>query len=195
MASEVLLTKLKNTKAYRKTRLDVAHYVLDHPETFPELLTYCFNETNDISYKAAWILEFVCIENLALLYPHLDFYFTHISSVTKDQALRPLAKICEFLTTAYYKKKAPEIQKYYTEKHKEATISCCFDWLITNQKVACEVYAMQSLYYLGTEKEWIHPELITILQKNIPQRTPAYNARAKHICKQIEKFKTIPRNS
>lgn len=195
MASEVLLEKLNNTKAYRKTRLEVAHWVLAHPETFPKLLSYCFDEKNDFSYKAAWILEFVCIEKLPLLYPHLNFYFENIPTVYKDQGVRPLAKICEFLTTAYYKKKEPEIQQFYTEKHKEITISCCFDWLISNQKVACEVYAMQSLYYLGTEKNWIHQELVTLLQANIHQRTHAYKARSKQIFKQIEKLKTIPRNS
>ncbi|GHC52717.1 hypothetical protein [Ulvibacter litoralis] len=195
MASEALLEKLNYTKAYRKTRLEVAHWVLEHPETLPELLEHCFTVKDDISYKAAWILEFVCIENLSLLYPYLDIYFEKLPTVYKDQAVRPLAKICEFLTTTYYKKKDAEIQKVLSEKHKETIVECCFDWLISNQKVACEVYAMQSLYYLGTEKDWIHSELITIIQANTHQRTHAYKARGKHILKQIEKLKSIPRNS
>ncbi len=41
MISETLAEKLKYSRAYRKTRLDVAQWVIEHPETFPE---YSFSE-------------------------------------------------------------------------------------------------------------------------------------------------------
>ncbi|WP_121907055.1 hypothetical protein [Ulvibacter antarcticus] len=83
MASETLSEKLNITKAYRQTRLDVANWVLDRPETFSELLKHCFNVKDEISYKAAWILEFVCLERLELLFPHLDYYFKSLTTFGK----------------------------------------------------------------------------------------------------------------
>lgn len=90
---------------------------------------------------------------------------------------------------ATYKTKNEAIIKSITEAHKSIIIECCFDWLITQQKVACQVYSMLALYFLGTQYDWIHPELKTIINKNIHQGSAAYKARGKYVLQQIEKFK------
>lgn len=182
MASEELYKKLSYTRAYRKTRLDVAQWVMDHPETFPELLEFCFQKDEEISYRATWILECICLADFKLLLPHLDIFFNTIPNIYKNQAVRPLAKICEKLMIATYKTKNEAIIK-------SIIIECCFDWLITQQKVACQVYSMLALYFLGTQYDWIHPELKTIINKNIHQGSAAYKARGKYVLQQIEKFK------
>ena len=189
MASETLLEKLNHTSARRESRLNIADWVLSKPEVFPELLEFCFHIKDDISYKACWTLEFVCLEKLELLFPYLDYYFENLPSVYKDQALRPLAKICELLAVQYYKANNAELNKMLTTSHREIMISCCFDWLITNQRVACEVYAMSALYYLGMESDCIHTELKTIIEANMHQRSAAYKSRAKKVLAQIAKFR------
>ena len=188
MASEELYKKLSYTRAYRQTRLDVAQWVMDHPETFTELLHYCFQKDNEISYRATWILEFVCLADFKYLLPHLDVFFEKLPSIYKDQAVRPLAKICEKLMVAYYKKKDPEIINAIQLKHKEIITECCFDWLITDQKVACKVYSMLALYFLGTEIDWIHPELKIIIEEQIHEGSAAYKSRGKYTLEQIKKF-------
>ncbi|OAB78880.1 hypothetical protein [Cochleicola gelatinilyticus] len=183
--SEALLKKLQYTKAYRQTRLDVANWVIDHPETFHTLITYCFKDPSDIAYKAAWILEFVCAKQLDLLLPHLDFYFKNLPKIKRDQSLRPLAKICEMLAIDYYINKDKNVMEALTVVHRDAMTECCFDWLITNQKVACQVYAMESLYYLGLEFTWIHPELKIIIEQHIHTSSAAYKVRGKRILKKL----------
>jgi len=105
MSHEILIKKLDSLKAYRKDRLALAEWILDNPETFPELLSICFKTEDDISFKASWILEYVCEEKMDLLVPYFDVFFKNLPKVTKDQALRPLSKICLFLTEKHYKKK------------------------------------------------------------------------------------------
>jgi hypothetical protein len=188
MASETLFEKLNYTSARRDSRLSVANWVLSTPEVFPELLEYCFHIKEDISYKACWTLEFVCIERLELLFPCLGYYFENLPKVYKDQALRPLAKICELLAVQYYQANNTELKKVLIDSHRKTMTSCCFDWLITNQRVACEVYAMSALYYLGTESHWVHTELKTIVEANMHLRSAAYKARAKKVLAQISKF-------
>lgn len=182
--------QLNFKKAYRKQRLNAAHWVLAHPDTFRELLAYCFDLSEDeIAHKANWVLEFVLLKKMPLLYPHLDFFFTELSKIKKHQSLRPLSHICEIITISYYKDENIQLQKVFNSNNKEKMIQCCFDWLITDQKIACQVRAMTALYYLGTEFTWIHPELSEIIESNILSDSAGYKARGKKILKNIKRFK------
>ena len=188
MNSKILAKKLDFPRALRSTRLEIAHWVLDNPTTFPDLLNYCFDTKLSISHKAAWILELVCIENLALLLPHLDSFFKNIPKIKKDQAVRPFSKICMILVTSYYKKKDEQVKRFLKPSFKTAMTEYCFDWMITDQKVATEAYSMEALYLLGTEIDWIHPELKIIIEQNMNSKTAAYCARGRITLEKILKF-------
>lgn len=184
-----LFEQINYDKAYRANRLGAAQWVLAHPETMKELLSYCFEpEQDDISHKACWVLEFVCLDSLALLFPHLDFFFEHISEVKKDSSVRPLAHLCELLTIEYYKKSNPTMSSVFTQTHKEVMTEVCFDWLITDQKVACQARAMTSLYFLGTEFDWIHPELVTVIEQRIHDGSAGYKNRGRKTIELVQKF-------
>ncbi len=182
----VLFQKINYDKAYRENRYGAAVWILEHPESIPELLKYCFKNDEDISYKANWSLEFVCLENLELLYPHFDFFFKNLPDAYKHQSVRPLSHICEMICIRYYKKKDPLLLKILNATHKEVMIECSFDWLITDQKIACQARAMLCLYYLGTEFDWIHEELAQILERNIPSGSAGYKSRGKKILSKIK---------
>jgi hypothetical protein len=68
----------------------------------------------------------------------------------------------------------------------------CFDWMLTNQKVACQARAMTNLYFLGTETAWIHPELKIIIQQNLPQGSAGYINRGQKTLELISKFPRTP---
>ena len=182
-----LVDKLDFPKAHRKTREDVAYWVLDHQEYFKDLLDFCFDTELSISHKAAWILEIVCEEQLELLLNYIDYFFEHIHLVKKDQAVRPLSKICLMLANKYYKKKDPIVLNALKYKHKEVMTECCFDWLISDQKVACEAYSMHALYLLGTEIDWVHPELKTLIEQNMNKKSAAYIAQGRKILDKLRK--------
>lgn len=179
--------KLERLKAYRKDRLEISHWIIRHPQEFKNLLIYAQKTDEDISYKAAWIIEMACIENLSLLYPYLDEFLLLLPKVHKDQAVRPLAKVCELLTEAYYGKTPHPVQKITTLKHREQLTEICFDWLISKQKVAAKAYAMQCLYFLGKDFDWIYPELRINIEKEFPAQLPAFKARAKNVLRLLDK--------
>ena len=183
-----LFNKLNYPRAYRQTRLELAQWVIDRPETILDLLNYCFQKDEEVSFRATWILEFICLEDLNYLTPYFDVFFDNLPNIYKDQAVRPLAKICEKLMIAYYKKKDVRIIKALTIAHKSTIAECCFDWLITDQKVACKVYSMAALFFLGTEYDWIHPELKMIIENNIHQGSAAYKARGRMTLEKNHKF-------
>jgi hypothetical protein len=189
LISEELYKALDYTTATRANRQKASQWVLEHPKTFPELLELSFNSKGEISHKAAWVVEFICRKQLAQLYPHLDYFFENLQNATKDQIVRPMAHLCELLSIAYYKKKDPQLVNILSETHKINMTECSFDWLISDQKVACQVHAMTALYFLGTEYDWIHPELKQIVQQNIHNDSAGYKARGRHILENISKFR------
>ncbi|HZH69682.1 MAG TPA: adenylosuccinate lyase [Flavobacteriaceae bacterium] len=177
-----LETALMALKAYKKSREDLAFFVMSNPKEFEKLLHFAFQHKKEISYKAAWVLEMVCIYKLEMIYPQIDLFLKNISKATYDQSVRPFAKICELLITAHYRKNTTLT---LNTSQKELVATICFDWLIGNQKVACKAYAMQCLYLLGKEIHWIHSELNPVLLNDFPKESAAYKARARHIIRKI----------
>ena len=112
--TNILAGKLDFPRAHRKTREEIALWVLDHPEYFIELLDICFKTDLSISHKATWVLEIVCEEQIEHLLQNIDYFFKNIAVVKKDQAVRPLSKICLLLANKYYKKKDENVMKAFT---------------------------------------------------------------------------------
>jgi hypothetical protein len=181
-----LYDQINYDKAYRHNRYGAAQWVMNHPESMPELLEYCFKHKFKISYKANWSLEFVCIEKLELLYPYFNLFFKNLPEVYQHQSVRALSHICEIICIQFYKHNNPAVREVFLQPHKEKLVECCFDWLITEQKIACQARAMLCLYYLGTEFNWIYPELKQILENNMPSGSPGYKSRAKKILAKIK---------
>ena len=67
----------------------------------------------------------------------------------------------------------------------EAIATACFDWLISEQKVAPQAYAMTSLYYLGQRFPWIHEELKQVLEQNYADGSAGYQARARKVLQKL----------
>jgi hypothetical protein len=145
-----------------------------------------------VSCKAAWILEFVLAEDLYAVIPYLDDFTLNLSKIKFDSAIRPIAKICEYLAKAYYSKEPNPLKTMLSAQHKERIIECSFDWMINDEKVAAKAYSMNTLYLFGKDYHWIHPELSQILEQDYPNQSAGFQARAKHILKTInKKNKTI----
>lgn len=189
MTQQELYNALDYVNHSREKRAYYAQLVLGSPDLFPKILTILFQVDDPRSPRAAWIAEFVCKEDITAILPHLDTFVPHIGSVHLDAAVRPVAKICEYLTLSYYKTQLPLSRKYIQSKHKELIIENCFDWLITEQKVAPQAYALTCLYLLGTEYDWVHGELLMIMEANYEKGTAAYKARCRHMTEAIRKFK------
>ncbi len=169
----------------REKRAFFAALVNNQPAHIPQLLVICNRVHDEISYRAAWGLEFLCKEHLETLLPYLNQFFEVAPNVYQHQAVRPMAKILEYLSLGYYKQQHTKIKEALTTQHREKMIEICFDWLITEQKVAAKAYCMTSLHLLGTEFDWVHPELKNILENTYCTGSAAYQARCRMILKKL----------
>lgn len=185
MTTDQLYAELNYVSHSRANRLKYANLMLSQRELIPDLLDILFMVDDLISCRAAWVLEFMCGQKLESIIPHLDQFTEHVHNVHLDSAVRPVAKICEYLSKAYYSKTTNSLQDVLTHTHQERIIEVCFDWLINDGKIAPKAYAMNALYLFGKDFDWIHPELAILLERDFQMQSSGFKARARHILKKI----------
>jgi len=163
----------------------MAGEVRQNPSWFGPLLEIALDDKAPVGWRAAWVIEFVCKYDLAVLYPYLEAFTAGLSNLRHESAIRPMAKCCEMLAEA---RAAGGVKRPpLSTGQREQIIAACFDWLIGPFPVAPRAYSMQTLYLLGREAPWVHEELKALLQREYPQGSPGYQARARRILKLLEK--------
>ena len=187
MTKEELYKELSYINHSRDNRKKYASLVISNPDLIPKVIDILFQVNDKTSFRAAWLLEFVARENLDSILPYLDGFIENMHTVHLDPAVRPVAKICEYLIEAYYHRDNNHTKDYLKLAHKEKIIELSFDYMITDQKVAAKAYSMNSLYLLGKEYDWIHPELAMILERDFNSGSAAFKARARHLLKKLKK--------
>lgn len=151
-----------------------------------DLVAVALNFDDKNHYKAFLILDFVLERNPTWLAPFLDDFCERLPRIRHESASRTSARICMGTVGHHLKTK-----KFLSEKHLQKIAEQCFDWLIDDSKVAVKVHAMRTLHGIGTLQEWIHPELIEIVQLHFAEQSPGYRAAAKYIIQAVKK--SIPK--
>lgn len=188
MTTAILYNEINKANHSRENRLYYAQMVLEQPTLVGNLLEIIAMVDDPLSCRAAWALEFACKKQPAIMIPYLDSFTKNMHRVHLDSAVRPIAKICEILVLTYYSQTSNPLQKALTIQHQEAIIESSFNYLINDEKVAAKAYSMTSLYLLGRDHDWIHPELTLILERDYHHQSAAFKARAKQILKKIKKI-------
>lgn len=186
MLKNQLYKQLDSVSALRTSRQYFANIVSTNPKMIAPLVEIIFENDKKISPRAAWVLEFVFKDDYSIIFSHLDYFTSNVSKLKLDSSIRPCAKIIEILIDLYYIDKNTEVLKCLSESFKSRIIEACFDWMITEQKVAVKAYSMNALYQLGTEYNWIHPELKTIMQRDYVSQSAGYKVRSKDILAKIK---------
>lgn len=179
------IEKLENSTAHRPIRDSLSNEVCENPELLKELMTVLLDIKDKSHHKACWVSELVYERNIDWLSPYLDVFSKTLSSYSHDGALRSVSKICLF-SAAHHLKKLKSGESFLSEEQLELMIESCFDWLITDQKVATKAYAMRALYSFGKVKDWVYPELKTILQQDYPNHSAAYKMASKEILMKLK---------
>lgn len=174
-----LYSKIENSTAHRQARDLISNEVISNPKSFPQLLQMALDPTTKSHYKACLILELILEQHPNWLAPYLDRFTAVLPFYKHDGAIRSVSKIGMFLARQHMK------NKLLSEAQIHKITENCFDWLISEQKVAAKVYAMRTLFELGKLQQWIYPELKTIIQKDYMHHTAAYKAASRDILKRM----------
>lgn len=186
MTKNELLQKLDYVNHTRQKRGEMATLTLNRPEIIPLFFEIAFESNTPISDRAIWVVEYAVKQDLYLLLPHLKPFIENLGTLKREQAIRPMAKMCELLLLDYYSKKETLSKKFVTRKHLEQLSTVCFDWLIGPHNVAAKAHSMTCLCLLGQDFEWIHPELRMVIEQNYASGSAAYKARARMVLVKIK---------
>lgn len=185
MLPEDLKEKLIEVDSTRKKREEIASWIVRKPHYVRETLQWGYKPESELLIQSAWVLEIICKRKPHLFSKYMYLFFDQLPNINNHSALRSSAKICEILCYENYINKYRNYGKILSKEERKIMAECCFNWLITDQKVACQATAMTCLRYLGSDFKWIHPELKLILIKNMADQSAGYKARAKKILKYL----------
>jgi hypothetical protein len=186
LTTNQLYNELSYVNHSREKRTYYANLVIENPDLVPKLLDILFKVDDKISPRAAWVFEFMCSDNIETIIPFLNQFTENIHKVHLDSAVRPVAKVCELLAKAYTSKNDNKIKTALNAIHRERIIETCFDYMINDEKIAPKAYSMNTLFLLGKEYDWVHPELLLILERDFQMQSSGFKARARHILKKIK---------
>lgn len=190
MTKDELFEALNYMNASREKRSKMAVKIEEHPYLIPILIEIIKEDSDPISCKACWVLEYITKNDIQLILNNIDAFILTLSKLTLESSIRPASKICQLLVQDYYTKKPSKSLKVLTNMHLHAISEAAFDWLIGSTKVAPKAYSMTTLLLLGRNIDWIHLELQQILKQNYQNGSAAYKARARITLKSLEKIKT-----
>jgi hypothetical protein len=177
-----LLVNNQEKLKYRDTLVDAClenNYVsilLDNMAKFDD---------EDSNYSAR-ILELACKINLEIIIPYLDTYCDLLTKVKLNGVVRACSKICELMMISVFIKNNIYFDRSLKNVHFDKMVEAGFNWMITDQKIAVQAYTMRTLYFLGIKYDWIHHELVLIIEKNIPTGSTGYKNRGRKIIKAIK---------
>lgn len=180
------LNDIKNMSKSHKEKVSAA--VLSDENLFKSLVEIAFDYDNETSVKAALILEAVCEKRLDWIAYNLPHFTENIAYLKNESAIRPAAKICNLIAKEVNSKFDSPIKVIATQEQIGQIIETCLDWLLNEDiKVASKAHAMEALYFLGNQINWIHYELKMIIERDLEENGPAYSIKATKILEKLAK--------
>lgn len=160
--------------------------VLANQELMTQLLENMKRVNEKNSAYAARILELVVKKDNKLILPFLDEFTSLLKELKFDGSVRASAKLIEILCVHYFVKLNPIFIERLTDNTLELFTEVCFDWMITDRATAIQAHSMYALYLLGDKFDWIHSELVLIINRNLPNKSIGYQNRGKKIINAIK---------
>ncbi len=150
----------------------VAEKVGENPEHYKQILDIVLTDEIPMSSRAGRVLDFCTIKNPGLITPHIARIFNQIK---KGQCLhRSVLKIFS------------ELPVTFTEEQEGMLVDACFKWLADDsQAVAIKVYCMEILGKFAQKEPGIIPELVSILEEQIPTGTAGIKSRSRKIIRKL----------
>lgn len=178
-----LLKRIEISSAHTQNRIDNANFIIENLDLLQDLVTFSFQIENKQHLRACCILEKVFELQLDLCLPFLDFICENLKKLKNDSAIRSISRFVMLMVQNDSKK------QHLTPIHIEQITEICFDWLISDLRIAPKAHAIYTLYELGKNQDWIYPELKIILEQDAAKHSAGYKVVARETLKKINAHK------
>lgn len=167
----------------------VADLIKSQTFSAEELLDYTFHPEHTISFRSAWLLEFMANTSPTTFVSIFDAFIHSFPKQKNLSAQRHFSRIMILIQ----EEKAPLLYKEQIAKleidQKETLVSTLFDWLIrSDTPVAVKANCMEALVYFCYDFDWIAEEMNHQLDLLMDLGSPALTGRGKIVRKKLAKF-------
>ncbi len=188
MDKQLLIDKLsRNFLSSKMNKKLLTDHFLASKKDIQILINIINDSDENKAFLAAWILDGIARQNIDTIQFYIPQLISILESTENESVLRSTSKIFELIALDYKKDKR-KYQSILDHNFKEQLIEIGFDKLISNHKVAVKVLMMEVLLEFGKETDWVHLELKSIIEKELFNGSPAYQARGKKTLKAINKI-------
>ncbi len=183
MEREELLVAIQNT--LQKTKVnDLTNIAAKENFSIRELIDLTFHKEEQIAFRAAWILENICLKHLERFIPQSTHFLAVFSTQNNLSCRRHYCKILALMSTI----KAPKIIRELIGNYDtEQLVETVFNWLIDEKvPVAIKSHCLNILANLSSKHPWIKDELLQTMDNLIDKESIAFYAKVKQIRKQLK---------
>ena len=174
---EVFISQLIKSNANTNSRNLLFNLALSNTDLITHLINFSFDISQKEHYEGIWIIEMIAEKEAHLLYPFIDKVCNESENIINKLATRGLSRTLLFIST----------HLDLNENKEKEIIEKCLDWLISDERVACKIYAIRTLFYYSKKQNWLKAELTTILETDYNKHTSAYKAVAREILTKLKK--------
>ena len=177
MTAQQLREQLNAARIHKPQVTYLVSEILTYPNLVQPLLASVHEQDKEGLFNASWVFDHVLRQQPELILLVIDTFVEGLEHIQSESCIRSMAHACQTTTEHYFKKKNPLFTAQITPSHLETIVTVCFDWLITEHKVATKVFAMTCLFYSGEKFNWIWPELKLYLEQHIGSGSPGFQNR------------------
>ena len=182
MIEPYFIERLNKVNATKNSRIEFANWLLEDPARIEDLFDA---EYNDVKYtiKVFWGLDTAVELKPCILHPYLNKYLPNLKLQTHESIRRVLARI-NFHYLDYIQNETSNFQ--IDANLEQKIIDFSFELLLDKSSTAAKAFSMSSLSILSFKHEWVKEELVSYLEKNYMIGSKGFQARARHVLKQLE---------
>lgn len=173
----MLLLELK-IKLTKENRVWVKNLIRTHQYKTKEILEMIASIPQEKEIVLLTALDLLVEETPSWILKDLDQLLLYAQKQKNETAKRSLSRMFFHAIAAHL----AQIDELLVPQ----LIALNFDWLIENSKVATKVYAIRSLQLLSICEEWVQPELIAIINQQIPLNSQAFRNRGIKVIKTLK---------
>ncbi|RZL13754.1 MAG: hypothetical protein EOO89_17025 [Pedobacter sp.] len=150
-----------------------------------ELIDITFHKKDKIAFRAAWILEYICIEQPHKCAEALPYFTERFSEQNNLSAMRHYTKIMCHITAP----RSPQIVKHVLNDLDTTTVvETMFTWLIDPATpVAVKANCMEALANLIPGHPWIKETLSESIEHLVDKESVAFFGRAKKVRQRLKR--------
>ena len=159
-----------------------AQFVLEHPETFRDMLDASLAQEYPMAMRASRVVYLVAVAEPELVRPYLAEIVEKMPTLHDQSVIRNFLHVFDDFTDDL------------SEDDLAVLLKLCFDFIEDiSQTIAIRTYSLKLLYLISQRVPEIKPEMISIIQLHLPESDPGFYSQATKILRKLNREIIKPR--